>query len=175
MAFTLSAHSRVFSLILLATVPATAQTYRINTIAGFGAFGGDGGPATAALVNPAAVVAAADGTLSTSRTPVNGRYPAIHAALQASTRRWFSGPTASGYLSSPLTEGSVAQFDTLPKLPEVLINGASAQVSFAGVVGGGVYQLNVTIPEGAKDGDNAVVCNFGGSSVPMGTTISVQR
>ncbi len=40
-----------------------AQDYNIRTVAGFGTYGGDGGPSTAALVNPAAVIVDATGNL----------------------------------------------------------------------------------------------------------------
>lgn len=43
-----------------------AQNYRIDTVAGFGTFGGDGGPATAALVTPGAVVVDGTGVLYVS-------------------------------------------------------------------------------------------------------------
>jgi trimeric autotransporter adhesin len=40
-----------------------AQNYRVSTIAGFGTFGGDGGPAAEALVGPGAVVVDANGVI----------------------------------------------------------------------------------------------------------------
>ncbi len=49
-----------------------AQNYNVRTIAGFGTYGGDGGPATAALVSPMAVTVDANGTLYVS-DPVNFR------------------------------------------------------------------------------------------------------
>jgi sugar lactone lactonase YvrE len=41
----------------------SAQNYKVETIAGFGTFAGDGGPATAALVSPGAVVVDGNGTI----------------------------------------------------------------------------------------------------------------
>lgn len=64
--------SKVSPLLLLLTALASAQNFRIGTVAGFGAFGGDGGPATAALLNPVAVAVASDGTLYVS-DPTNFR------------------------------------------------------------------------------------------------------
>ncbi len=60
-------HSKVVPLLLLWPVLGAAQNFRIITVAGTGTFGGDGGPATAALINPVAAVAASpDGTLYVS-------------------------------------------------------------------------------------------------------------
>lgn len=44
----------------------SAQNYRIDTVAGFGTFGGDGGPATAALLTPGAVAVDANGVVYAS-------------------------------------------------------------------------------------------------------------
>ncbi len=52
--------------LLLGPVLLSAQNYKINTVAGFGTFSGDGGPATAALVNPTAVAVDVNGNLYVS-------------------------------------------------------------------------------------------------------------
>lgn len=44
----------------------SAQNYRIDTVAGFGTFSGDGGPATAALLTPGAVAVDANGIVYVS-------------------------------------------------------------------------------------------------------------
>ena len=63
----------------LGSALASAQTYQISTVAGFGTFFGDGGPATAALLNPSAVVADAHGNLYVS-DPGNFRIRKIDSA-----------------------------------------------------------------------------------------------
>jgi uncharacterized protein (TIGR03437 family) len=46
----------------------------------------------------------------------------------------------------------------------VTIGGIQAAVPFAGLVGPGLYQVNVTVPVGLADGDHAVVANVAGLS-----------
>ena len=41
--------------------------------------------------------------------------------------------------------------------------------------GPGLYQLNVTIPSTAANGDNTITCTYGGSSTPSSDLITVQR
>ena len=62
---------------------------------------------------------------------------------------------------------------SLPNLPTVLINGATAQVTFAGVISPGLYQINVVIPSGATNGDNSISVSYGGGSIPSGVLITV--
>jgi sugar lactone lactonase YvrE len=62
----------------------SAQNYRVDTIAGFGTFGGDGGPATAALVAPTAVVVDGTGVIYVS-DPVNFRIRRIDSSGNIST------------------------------------------------------------------------------------------
>jgi sugar lactone lactonase YvrE len=64
---------------LLLSAFGSAQNYRFTTIAGFGTFGGDGWPATSALLNPGPVAVAADGTLYVS-DPGNHRIRKIDRA-----------------------------------------------------------------------------------------------
>lgn len=58
----------------LALFAVTASLYArgVHTIAGYGTYGGDGGPATAALLSPAAAAIDADGTIYVS-DPINDR------------------------------------------------------------------------------------------------------
>ncbi|HXE04701.1 MAG TPA: hypothetical protein VN579_01860 [Bryobacteraceae bacterium] len=85
---------------------------------------------------------------------------------------WSSG---FGLPKDTLTAGSANQFSPLPTLPTCQINNASANVAFAGVVSPGLYQLNVTIPNGATNGDNPVKCTYQGVSTQDGLTITVKR
>jgi len=60
---------RVALAIVCFSVLASAQSFRVSTVAGYGTFGGDGGSAKGALVNPAAVAIAPDGTIYVSDPP----------------------------------------------------------------------------------------------------------
>jgi uncharacterized protein (TIGR03437 family) len=79
-----------------------------------------------------------------------------------------------GLPATALSNGSSTQSGTLPVLPSIQIGGAPAQVSFAGVISPGLYQFNVTIPTAAANGDNAVICTYGGLTTPAGDVIAVQ-
>lgn len=57
----------------------------------------------------------------------------------------------------------------------VRIGGTVAEVSFAGLTGAGLYQLNVKVPDTLADGDAAVVAEAGGVRTPDGVFITVQR
>jgi sugar lactone lactonase YvrE len=71
---------RFWSCVFLAIpLSLSAQNYRIDTVAGFGTFGGDGGAATAALINPGAVAVDANGVIYVS-DPGNNRIRRIDNA-----------------------------------------------------------------------------------------------
>jgi len=57
--------------------------------------------------------------------------------------------------------------------PTVTVGGAPAQVTYCGLVGSGLYQVNVVIPPGAIAGDNAVVITASTISSQATTTINV--
>ncbi len=45
-------------------------------------------------------------------------------------------------------------------LPASQIGGVPATVTFAGVIGPGLYQLNVVVPGTASSGDNPITCTL---------------
>jgi len=73
-----------------------------------------------------------------------------------------------------LTQGSSTQSGSLPALPTVLIGGAPATVTFAGLIAPGLYQLNAVVPTAALSGDNSLSVSYAGLTSPLGTLISVQ-
>jgi uncharacterized protein (TIGR03437 family) len=79
------------------------------------------------------------------------------------------GPTSPALPSSDL----VAVPAQLPTPPTITIGGVTAQVSWAGLVGSGLYQVNVQIP--AVDGDAQVVCRIGEASTQDGAYLRVER
>jgi uncharacterized protein (TIGR03118 family) len=52
--------------------------------------------------------------------------------------------------------------------PTVTIGGTSAQVTFSGLVGAGLYQINVIVPPGTPDGDIPVVALLGTATSQTG-------
>jgi len=80
-----------------------------------------------------------------------------------------------GMPATALVSDSATQSGSLPAMPVVQIGGVPATVAYAGVVSPGLYMLNVAVPNGIPDGDNAVTCSYGGASVPVGITIAVHR
>ena len=57
----------------------------------------------------------------------------------------------------------------------VTIGGVSASVSFAGLVGPGLYQVNLTVPSGLAAGDNAVIASVGGFSTQSGALLTISN
>jgi uncharacterized protein (TIGR03437 family) len=60
-------------------------------------------------------------------------------------------------------------------MPAVQVGGVTAQVTYAGVIQPGLYQVNVTIPNTAPNGDNVTSATYGGATTPAGDLITVQR
>jgi uncharacterized protein (TIGR03437 family) len=54
------------------------------------------------------------------------------------------------------------------------LNGAPAQVIFAGLISPGLYQLNVIVPMSAAHGDNTLSTQYNGQAVQSGVLLTVQ-
>ncbi len=80
------------------------------------------------------------------------------------------GPT-----NMPVASGSATQSGTLSPLPAIKIGGLAATVSFAGLVGPGQFQFNVTLPPSLPDGDQPILATYGGFTTQPGTLITVQH
>jgi len=78
-----------------------------------------------------------------------------------------------GLPSAALINGSAAQSGALPVNPVCTVGGNAAAVVFAGLSAPGLYQLNLTIPAGAANGDNPISCTYGGANTPAGDLITV--
>jgi uncharacterized protein (TIGR03437 family) len=79
-----------------------------------------------------------------------------------------------GLPTTPIVNGASTQSGSLPTLPQVQIGGATATVTFAGVISPGLYQLNVIIPGNARSGDNKLILTYSGQASPMGDLIAIQ-
>jgi uncharacterized protein (TIGR03118 family) len=79
-------------------------------------------------------------------------------------------------VTSPAAPNGSALVTPLPlvMLPTVTIGGASTQVTYGGLVGAGLYQINVVVPASVSSGDNAVVASVGGQQSQANAFISVQ-
>ena len=80
-----------------------------------------------------------------------------------------------GLPSTPLVNDSASQSGSLSVMPVCTLGGMPAPLTFAGLVSPGLYQLNLTVPAVAPNGDNAVVCTYNGTVTPLGDLITVQR
>ena len=80
------------------------------------------------------------------------------------------GPT-----STPVIAGSQVQSGTLATLPAIQIGGVTARVQYGGLIGPGVYQFNVDVPQGTPDGDNAVTALYNGIVTQAGVMLPVAR
>jgi uncharacterized protein (TIGR03437 family) len=58
---------------------------------------------------------------------------------------------------------------------QVTIGGQVAFVAYTGLVGSGLYQFNVTVPNNLPNGDAAVVATVGGVSTQTGVAVTVQQ
>jgi uncharacterized protein (TIGR03437 family) len=80
-----------------------------------------------------------------------------------------------GLPTNTLLPNGNTQTGTLPALPVCQINGAAATVTYAGIAAPGLYQVNLTIPNGATNGDNKVSCTYSGATTQASTLIAVSR
>jgi uncharacterized protein (TIGR03437 family) len=80
-----------------------------------------------------------------------------------------------GTTADPIVSGSPTQSGALPSSPVVRIGGIAASVQFAGLVSPGLYQLNVVVPDGVPNGDNALTGTYNGLPMQSGVTLAVQR
>jgi uncharacterized protein (TIGR03437 family) len=75
-------------------------------------------------------------------------------------------------VATPLTEGSVTQSGPMQGI-DCWISGVSATAAGA-LVGPGLYQINMTIPNGLASGDNLVNCVYRFYPTFPGTLIAIQ-
>ena len=80
-----------------------------------------------------------------------------------------------GATSSNLADGTVFSGASYPTTSPVTvtIGGVSANVLFAGLVGPGLYQINVTVPTALSDGDHAVVATVAGAASQANARLKV--
>jgi uncharacterized protein (TIGR03437 family) len=90
-----------------------------------------------------------------------GSYNSVAAASPGDVLELFG--TGFGPVANPPVTGSIftGAFDTVNKVT-VTIGGISAPVSYAGLVGAGLYQINVQVPTGLSAGDHVVVATVAG-------------
>ncbi len=63
----------------------------------------------------------------------------------------------------------------LAGMPVILIGGAPATVTFAGLISPGLYQINVTIPAGLPPGDAAVIATLSNGETQPGAYITITQ
>jgi uncharacterized protein (TIGR03437 family) len=80
------------------------------------------------------------------------------------------GPTSTTVVSGSLTQGG-----TLNPAPVIKIGGATATVTFAGLVSPGEFQFNVVVPPTLADGDQAISATYESATTQAGAMLSVQH
>ncbi len=58
--------------------------------------------------------------------------------------------------------------------PSITIGGVNAVVTYAGLIGSGLYQINVVVPASLTTGDAAVVATASGQQSQANAFISIQ-
>lgn len=84
--------------------------------------------------------------------------------------------TGLGTTNPAIPNGQVVSSPAmLSAVPTVTIGGLPASVTFSGLTGTGLYQVNVMVPAAAPDGDDAVIVQISGFPSPGGVFVSVQK
>jgi uncharacterized protein (TIGR03437 family) len=83
--------------------------------------------------------------------------------------------TGFGQTNPAITDESKGAGNPLPALPTVTIGGVPATVSFAGLSGAGLYQLNVIVPAGTPNGDAVVNSLYNGSPTQTTALLTIQN
>jgi uncharacterized protein (TIGR03437 family) len=80
------------------------------------------------------------------------------------------GPTNPAIPAGTIFSGTAAAANPV----ELLINNVSVTPAYAGLSAAGLYQVNLTIPDGAGTGDVSLHAVAGGTQTPSGVVISLQ-
>ena len=80
-----------------------------------------------------------------------------------------------GLPTTPLTSGSASQSGLLPAPPVCQIGRMPAALIYAALISPGLYQLNLTVPLGAPNGENEISCDYGSSGTGNDVLITVQQ
>ena len=120
--------------------------------------------------NKYAVATHADGALIGPTTLISG------ATTPAARNETIVLYGAGFGVTSPASPNGSTFNSPLPlvTLPTVTIGGAPAQVKYGGLVGAGLYQINVVVPASVSSGDNAVAASVGGQQSQANAFLSVQ-
>jgi uncharacterized protein (TIGR03437 family) len=102
-----------------------------------------------------------------------GLYPTSTPAAPGETITLYA--VGFGLPATALINGASTQSGSLAVMPVCQVGGTAAALTFAGLSGPGLYQLNLTIPPTAANGDNTLVCSYSGSATPAGNLITVQQ
>ena len=82
--------------------------------------------------------------------------------------------TGFGATDPPVPNGELVTTPlNLIVMPEVFVEAVQAQVTFAGLVGAGLYQINIVVPEGLATGDHLVVALLGDTESQLQAFIPV--
>jgi uncharacterized protein (TIGR03437 family) len=99
-------------------------------------------------------------------------YPVTPAKPGETITLWGVG---FGLPNEGIVNGSSSQSGSLPGNPGIFIGGVRANVTFAGLVSPGLYQINTTVPESTEAGDAQVSCDWRGWAGVAEGLIRVQR
>jgi uncharacterized protein (TIGR03437 family) len=82
--------------------------------------------------------------------------------------------TGFGATSSPIPNGQIVPAPLpLPAWPTVVIDAVEAQVTFAGLVGPGLYQINVVVPAGLTSGDHLITALLADAETQLDAFLTV--
>jgi uncharacterized protein (TIGR03437 family) len=84
-----------------------------------------------------------------------------------------TGAAVSGYTAAAAPGQVFSGSGPAENTVTVTIGGKAAAVLYAGLVGAGLWQINVQVPVGAGAGDNAVVASVSGSSSPSSALVKI--
>ena len=133
------------------------------------------GPVAVTVSNAAGTSGAATATLQPILPGLFtvGNYVSAAAASSGETIELYGtgfGPTQTPVETSSVFTGAYETANAVT----VTIGGIQAAVLFAGLVGPGLYQVNVTVPAGLGDGDHSVLAVIGGYSTQSGVLLKTR-
>ncbi len=118
-------------------------------------------PGLFTLSNYAAAVRPSDGAIINGTGAAVSGYTTAAAAKAGDVLELYGtgfGPATGAPATGTVFSGAYPTVNAVA----VTIAGVSAFVSFAGLVGPGLYQINLTVPGGLSAGDNIVIASAGG-------------